>query len=497
MPKSISKNAVLKTVLNISNIILPIIVMPFVLDAIKPELNGYISVGENYTALFMIFAGFGIYQYGLREVSKVRDDKEKLRQTITSLFVITSVTTTIISVLYALFLISFHRENSYFYTCMVMGFNIIFNVFNVEWINEALENYDFITIKTMVVKIIYNILTILFVKTEADFLFYIYLTCGINFINNISSFLYIKKRIQFDFSDLQFKKHLKPMFSVVILTNTYILYTWLDKYMIGSLIGSTETGYYSTAQKAMSLIDILMFTIVQVSIARLTNYLENHSKEIYLNLLNKIVKVYFLLLFPASIGLLGVSNQVMFIMGRGNDNYLPAAPILMVFSIYMLTVGIDRIIADQILYIFGKEKEDSKLVLIGGILNLILNLILVITNTFTPTTAIGTTLIANLVVIALEYNLVKKELNLNINLFAFQNIKYLYYSLIFIPITFTINKFIPNVILSCILDVVICCLVYLIILVATKDSVFFQLINIILDKVKLIYRNLKSNIRYF
>ena len=169
----------------------------------------------------------------------------------------------------------------------------------------------------------------------------------------------------------------------------------------------------------------------------------------------------------------------------------------MVFSIYMLTVGIDRIIADQILYIFGKEKEDSKLVLIGGILNLILNLILVITNTFTPTTAIVTTLISNLVVIALEYRLVKKELNLNIKLFVFENIKYLYYSLIFIPITFTINKFIPNVILSCILDVVICCLVYLIILVATKDSVFFQLINIILDKVKLIYRNLKSNIRYF
>ena len=62
MSKSISKNAVFKTVLNISNIILPIIVMPFVLDAIQPQLNGYISVGENYTALFMIFASFGIYR---------------------------------------------------------------------------------------------------------------------------------------------------------------------------------------------------------------------------------------------------------------------------------------------------------------------------------------------------------------------------------------------------------------------------------------------------
>jgi len=491
MSKSISKNAVFKAVLNISNIILPIIVMPFVLTAIQPELNGYISTGENYTAIFMIFASFGIYQYGLREVSRVRDDKKKLRQTITSLFVITTVTTTIISILYALFLIIFHRNDVIFYTCMVMGLNIVFNMFNVEWINEALENYDFISIKTMIVKIIYNILTICFVKTQEDFLFYIYLTCTINFINNISSFIYIKKKIQFDFSNLQLKKHLKPMFSVVVLANTYILYTWLDKSMIGSNIGSTETGYYAVAQKIMYMIDILMFTIVQVSIARLSNYLETHSKEVYLRLLNKIVKVYFLLLFPASIGLFGVSKQVIMIMGNGTDKYLPAVPILMVFSIYMITIGIDRIIANQILYIFGKEKADAKLVLIGGILNLILNTLLVITNTFTGTTAIGTTLVANLVVILMEYRLVKKELQLNIQLFAFEKLKYLYYSLIFIPITFFINKFVPGIILSCVLDIIVCCLVYLVILVATKDKVFFELLDLVLEKIKILFDKLK------
>ena len=491
MSKSISKNAVFKAVLNISNIILPIIVMPVVLSAIQDTLNGYITMGETWTAVFIIFASFGIYQYGLREVSRVRDDKRKLRQTITSLFVITTITTTIISILYALFLIIFHRNDVYFYTCMVMGLNIVFNMFNVEWINEALENYDFIAIKTMIVKIIYNVLTICFVKTQEDFLFYIYLTCGINFINNISSFIYIKKKIQFNFSDLQLKKHLKPMFSVVVLANTYILYTWLDKNMINSNIGSTEAGYYGVAQKIMSMIDILMFTIVQVSMARLSNYLENHSKEVYLKLLNKIVKVYFLLLFPASIGLFGVSNQVIIIMGRGTDTYLPAVPILMVFSIYMLTIGIDRIIADQIIYIFGREKTDAKLVLIGGILNLILNTLLVITNTFTPTTVIATTLIANLIVIAMEYRLVKKELKLDIHLFAFENLKYLYYSLIFIPITFTINKLVSGVILSCIFDVIVCCSVYLIILIITKDTVFFELLEIVLGKIKMLHNKLK------
>ncbi len=98
-------------------------------------------------------------------------------------------------------------------------------------------------------------------------------------------------------------------------------------------------------------------------------------------------------------------------MGRCTDTYLPAVPILMVFSIYMLTIGIDRIIADQIIYIFGREKTDAKLVLIGGILNLILNTLLLITKPFTPTTVIATTLVANLAVIAMEYRLVKKNLS--------------------------------------------------------------------------------------
>lgn len=494
MSKSISKNAVFKTALNVSNIILPIIVMPIVLNAIQDTFNGYITMGETWTAVFMIFASFGVYQYGLREVSKVRDDKNKLKQTITNLFLITTVTTAIISILYAFFLIIFHRKDEYFYTCMIMGLNIVFNMFNVEWINEALENYDFIAVKTLIVKIIYNVLTICFVKTQTDFLFYIYLTCGINFINNVSSFIYIKKKVQFDFSNLRFKEHIKPMFSVVILANTYILYTWLDKNMINSIIGSTEAGYYGVAQKIMSMVDILMFTIVQVSMARLSNYLKNHSKEIYLNLLDRVIKIYFLLLFPASIGLFGVSKQVIIIMGKGTEAYLPAVPILMVFSIYMLTIGIDRIIADQIIYIFGRERTDAKLVLIGGILNLILNFVLVITKTFTPTTVIGTTLIANLVVISLEYRLVIKELKLDIKLFTFENFKYLYYSLIFIPITFTINKLIPGVILSCILDVIICTLVYLIILIWTRDDVFFELLHMILKKLKIILKSFKRSI---
>ena len=135
MAKSISKNAVFKSILNIFNIILPIIVTPVITRTFTEKQFSYITQGETFNTVLIAFASFGVYQYGLREISKVRDDKKKLRQTFTSLFLISTTATIIVSACYMIFLFRFYRDNPAFYTCVVLGFNIVFNLFYVEWIN--------------------------------------------------------------------------------------------------------------------------------------------------------------------------------------------------------------------------------------------------------------------------------------------------------------------------------------------------------------------------
>ena len=483
MAKSISKNAIFKAMLNLFNIILPIMVIPLVTRAVGPELYGYMGYGDSLTAYFLIFASFGIYQYGLREISKVRDDQKKLRQTLTSLCLFTFFTNIVVSIAYMAFVWVAYRDKPYMYTCMIMGFNLVFNMFYVEWVNEALENYDFIAIKTMIVRVIYSALIVLFVRNEGDFLFYIYLVVGFNFINNIISFIYVKRRVKFDFSNLQFLRHIKPMLYVVILSNTGVLYTQLDKIMIQSNIGTTDVGYYYTAQRIMTIINTLMLTVIQVTMPRLSNYLGNESKGEYLELLKKVIKIYFLLLFPASIGLLCLSKEAIYMFGGAE--FLPAVPVMVVFSIYMISIGVESVIANQMIYLHGKEKNDAILVLIGGVINLILNILLVVTGTFSMVTAIATTLLSNLIVIVLEYRLVRKVIKLDIHLFAYENMKYLLYSLVFIPITFIVKKFIANIIVACIFEVAICGLVYVGILLITKDSTFIELTDKILVKLKI------------
>ena len=480
MAKSMSKNAIFKAMLNLFNIILPIMVIPLVTRSVGPDLYGYMGYGDSLTAYFLIFASFGIYQYGLREISKVRDDKKKLRQTFTSLCLFTFMTNIIASAVYMIFVAVSYRDKPYMYTCIIMGFNL----FYVEWVNEALENYDFIAIKTMIVRIIYSALILLFVRSDKDYLFYLYLVVGFNFINNIISFVYVKKRIKFDFSDLQFAKHIRPMLYVVILSNTGVLYTQLDKIMIKSNSGTTDVGYYYTAQRIMTIINTLMLTVIQVTMPRLSNYLGNESKKEYLSLLKRVIKIYFLFLFPASIGLLCLSKEAIYMFGGAK--FLPAVPVMVVFAIYMLSIGVEGVIANQMIYLHGREKDDAMLVLIGGVINLGLNVLLVVTGTFNMVTAISTTLIANLIVIFLEYRLVRKVIKLDIELFAYENTKYLLYSLIFIPITFVIKKFVGNIFICCILEVVACSLAYLGILIITKDETFFELSHKILRKFKII-----------
>ncbi len=169
MAKSISKNALFKGSLNLFNIVLPILVGPVIAQTLGDKSYGQISYAESLTGWFLIFASFGISQYGLREISKVRDDEEKLQQTFTSLFLFTLFTNILVSSIYMIYVCTIGRNRPDFYTCMILGFNLVFNLFYVEWINEALENYDFIAMKTMIVRIIYSLLVIFCIRDISNF----------------------------------------------------------------------------------------------------------------------------------------------------------------------------------------------------------------------------------------------------------------------------------------------------------------------------------------
>ncbi|MDU2490545.1 MAG: oligosaccharide flippase family protein [Clostridium celatum] len=490
MNKSILKNIFFKLLLNVFNLIIPILIGPYALRVLGPDNMGVINFSQTIYGYFYIFAGFGVYQYGLREISRVRDNKEKLSSVFTNLFIFTLITNIITIVIYILFIRNSYYGSQTYVACIIMTFNLVANVFYIEWLNEALENFGFITTKTIVVRIIYVILLIKTVNSSNDLKEYMIVLVIYTLLNNILSFIYIKRRIKFNFSNINLRKHIKPMFLVVILSNANVLYTQLDRLMLGEFISTVSVGYYATAQNIGTMINTLLLTVITVTIPRLSNYIANDSDKEYLILLDKISKLYFMFLFPASIGMFLLSKEI--ILLYGGVEYVASTPIMMVFSLYIISLGYDTILSNQVMYTRRKEKQQVQIIFIGGLINLLLNIILLVLGKFNGTTAVATTLFANICVIIMENIYVKKVLKVNFNIFSIDKLKYMFISLIFIPFTIIIRQFTGNLfesqelnaIVVSVITITINGLIYLLILFIIKDENIIEVKNKILNKIK-------------
>ncbi|MEG2353334.1 MAG: oligosaccharide flippase family protein [Clostridium sp.] len=480
--KSIYKNVFYKTILNLFNLVVPLVVGSYALRVLGDASSGIVDYSTAIYEYFFIFAQFGIYYYGLREISRIRDDKKKVQELFGSLFVLGLISNITVVICFLLFIFTKFQGNPMMPVLMALSLNFLSNIFYIEWINEAVENYSFITIKSIIVRLIYLVLLFTFVKDNGDFLNYALVTITWLFLNNISSYIYIRKRVGISFKNIRLAKHIKPLIMVVILTNANVLFTKLDILMIGDYLGNAQVAYYTIGQKVVSIINAIVLSIITVSIPRLSNHIANGDKKAYKSLLDNITNTFCAFLFPASIGIFCLSKEI--ILLYGGPEFAPAQGVLAVFAIYMISLGFEYIVTQQVMYVNKKEKVTALFIFSCGVINLILNVSLLKLGIFTPTTAIFTTMIANYLMVISIYVYIRKGLKLDFNLFAFNKMKYLVVSLIFIPVSMSIKYFTSNMILVVLLVGGINSIIYVAILYVVKDKILFSIIDMVKKKLK-------------
>lgn len=482
MQKSLFKNALYKISLNFFNLILPIIVGPYLYRVLGSDSIGKVKYGESIFNYFFIFATFGIYQYGLREISRIKEDKQKVAQLFTSLFTL-SLFTNFISLITYLIVSYLGFGDSYLFPILfIFAINFILNVFYVEWLNEAFENYDFIAIKTMAVKIVYIILLFTLVNGPDDYLTFTFLMVLTTALNNIISFIYIKRHVKFDFSQLTFLPHIKPLFLVVIFMNGNILYGQLDIFMLGRYVSEKAVSFYVMSKQITTIISALMLSVVQVTIPRLSFLLGSSDEASYLELVQKVARLYYAVLFPAAIGLFVISD--LGVVVYGGREFAGASQVLAIFSIYMIFLGTDNILSNQVMYVKKKENILVRFIILCGLLNLILNALFVYLDLFNAEMAVATTAFATFILIGLEYYYVRKKLKLSLNLLTASNLKYFLFSLLFIPVSWLIRMALDGIFVQFIVIVIVCILLYGFLLWVSKDELLFLLTGKLREKLK-------------
>lgn len=479
--KSIFKNIIYKFILEIFRMIIPIISIPYVYRKFNPDIMGNIEFSQSIANYFFIFAGFGVYVYGLREISRVRNDKDKRNKLFTELFLISTISSILITLIY-LFYVYFHFNEDYLLRNMLLlnSIQIISYIFYIEWINEAFENYQFISRKTMIVKLVNLICIFIFIKVGTDYYKYLFLINIFIFINNVISFIYINKYIKLEFKNIELKKYFVPLGTVVLISNINILYVQLDKILLGFYCENIdEVAYYSVAHKVSAMLMTIIMSLVTVVIPRLSFYLGQGNQEEFKKMFNNIFSLVSIILFPICVGMMVLSKEI--VLFFGGQEYLKAQSVMVAFGFRLLIAIILSILINNVIFLHKKEKVIALISIFCGCINVIFKYLLIRSKCFTANSAICTTMIAEILVIILGYIYVRKYLKLELNIFKTCYLKYLLYSLSFLLIKYCIRQNNLNYITYSIVIFICCSIAYFFLLVLSKD----QNLYVILERIKL------------
>lgn len=480
MKKSMFKNTIYKALLSFANIVVPLLVGPYIVKLLDIELYGtYNKVYADFQ-LFLTFASFGIYTFGIREISKIRNDKKKVSKLLSNLFIISILSNLVVGIIYIIYALT---TSSGITTTLylIMTIQIVSNVFYIEFVNEALENYRFITLKTLIIKILYMFSLFIFVKKPTDIIVYSIIICLTLFANNISSFIYAKRKIKFDFSDIDFKSFIGPLILVLIITNVDLLYSQLDRVMLGKFVSDVSVTMYYIPYYIVSTLAAIPYSIINVSIPRLSYLIENEGKRGYEDTLNKVVSSLLFIIIPMCMGIFVLAKEVIFLYA--GEKYMTMVPVLMIACIIRIIISIESTMTNLVMYPNNQEKKIVQFTLICGILNLLLNSLLIMLNMFNPFTCMLTTGIAEISLSTLLYYYISKKLKLNYKLFTKQNILYILLSFAFIPVSLFVRLLNVGFFTTIVIIMLFCIGLYIGVLYYKKDENLKFILNKFFRKI--------------
>jgi O-antigen/teichoic acid export membrane protein len=374
---SIKKKFFYNIILSVTQVLFPLITFSYVARVIEPVGIGTVSFVESICRYAILIAALGIPVYGVREVAKVKDDKEALSKLCSELLVIHFVVTIFISIIYLITVLNITKLNDnldYYLLGLLMVFS---NIFIMEWYFQGIGDFKFITLRTLIVRVITTFSVFFLVKDTSDGINFFLLTVITNIINGIVNFWHVKRSLNLilSFNLERLKKHISPLAFIFGSTISISIYVLLDTIMLGFLADEKAVGFYSLALKISKVPMLFVGALGLVLIPQLSYHFHQNEIEKFKILILKSLNFVFTFSIPVIFYIFGFSHELLFVFA--GEQFVEAGSTLKILSVVVLFIGMSNVFGLQILTPMGKDKYLTFSVFLGTVTSLILNFIFI------------------------------------------------------------------------------------------------------------------------
>lgn len=483
--KSMKKNYIYNLILTIVNMIFPLVTAPYLSFVLGAENIGKVNYATSVVTWFTIFAAFGIPRYGIREIARNRNDRKKLSASFWNLLLIQGILSIVAIAVYLLIIlnVSIFKEDLTLYTMMII--TIVLNIFSIDWFYQGIEEYGYIAIRNLMLKIISIALIFLMIKQREHYLIYAFINIfGLSF-NNVLNYLNTKKYIDkkiYEFKIWHYIKELRIYFMTTLIIS---LYTQLDQTFLGT-ISQRDLAYYIRSKTLLGVGTNVVNSLITVFIPR-TAYLVENNYEEYKKIIQKSINYIYLLGLPCAIGLMFLAKEAMLLLG--GQEFLPAMYSLQVISVITLVTCIGAWQVQQILLPHKQEKLAFNIQFISAALSIALNIILIPRFSYMGAAIAWVTTETFLVIVEGIFIKIKVK-TIDIKYFNSSLIKYVIATDIMAISLSVIKLLISQYIFVILVSVIIAPIIYFGVIIILKDEIVIEVLigmkNRVIKKNKMI-----------
>lgn len=372
---SIKKNFAYKSVLTLSTYLINFITFPYVARVLGVERIGLVNFVDNTVNYFLLFATMGVGLLGVREIAAVKEDKKRRDQVYSSVLALNLLFTLVSLGIYLLCVVTIPKLCQYDELFYIGTAKILFTVFLVEWFFTGVENFRYITLRSILIKVLYIISVFLFVRDTSDYRLYFILTVGVVVLNAIINQLYIREFVRVRWNNIQLFKYLKQNVTLGIYTLMTSMYLTFNVMYLGLVSNNTEVGYYTTAFKLYSVVLGFFTAFTNVMLPRMSSLLANGEKDRFQELVNRSFSVMSTCCIPLILCSMIMAPQIVYILsGPGYEGAILPMRIIMPAA---FAVGVAQVLAIQVLMPMKKDKVLLVASIIGAVVSLLINLLVV------------------------------------------------------------------------------------------------------------------------
>lgn len=481
MAKSVKANYLFNLINSASQLLFPLITFPYASRIMMADGIGQVNFFQSIISYISLFTCLGIPMYAIREVAKVRDNPEKMTRITVEILLLHAFLTLLGYMAVAVICLTVTKVQTDIPLFLLLSATIFFTAIGCEWFYQGIEDFKYVAIRGLLVKLFSVVLLFLFVKTKEDILWYgAYTVLGV-LGGNIFNFIRLRKYLHrdvIDFRALHPLRHLKPALHVFALNVVISIYLQLNNVLLGFMKDAEAVGYFTAATKIMMITMSISSSLGAVIMPRTSNLIAEGRMDEFRILIQKSYDFVLALAMPLTVGLIFTSPSIILLLS--GEGFAPAVLTSQIVASNILMVGLSGVMGIQVFYPLGKINIVILCTLIGAAVNVFFNVLLI------PRYGHNGTAVAYMlaeVAVTVSMFLIGRKY-IPIQFLKKQHLHYVGGGIVMGGVLYFISLLGLSIISTLITMICVGIMVYIIVLLWLKDSIGMVILSIVWRKMK-------------